>query len=316
MKIFIEIPTWLGDAVMATPAIENIIATYPNANLTIFGSLISTKLFLKHPNVDKIIIDDSKKEANRYINLYKLARSVGKVDIAFSFRKNFTTTFLLWFIEAKEKYKYQRYTKDEVHLVRRYNDFINKSLNTQRRPSRLKIYLDAAQKNSLPTLGINPGATYGSAKRWYPKEFAKVIIDLSNKYDTIIFGGSSEVKMAQDIENELIKAGVKNFTNLAGKTSVEELLKEISKLDLFITNDSGPMHVAAAFEIPSICIFGPTKFNETSQWMNEKSIIVKKEFFCMPCMKRECFLHGDEHHQCMKAITSSDIIKVIEENRW
>jgi heptosyltransferase-2 len=61
MRIFIEIPTWLGDAVMTTPAIENIIKIYPDAKLTIFGSFVSTKIFLDHPNVEKIVIDYSKK---------------------------------------------------------------------------------------------------------------------------------------------------------------------------------------------------------------------------------------------------------------
>ena len=65
-KIFIEIPTWLGDAVMTTPAIENVVKTYPTCELTIFGSFVSTKLFLEHPNVKRIIIDNSKKEGNRY----------------------------------------------------------------------------------------------------------------------------------------------------------------------------------------------------------------------------------------------------------
>jgi heptosyltransferase-2 len=138
------------------------------------------------------------------------------------------------------------------------------------------------------------------------------VTKISYKYDTIIFGGPGEVDMAKDIEDELIKSGISNYTNLAGKTSVEELLSEISKLDMFITNDSGPMHVAAAFGVPSVCIFGPTKFKETSQWMSETSIIVKKDFSCMPCMKRECHLKGDEYHQCMKAITHNDILDVVE----
>ena len=108
MKIFIEIPTWLGDAVMTTPAIENIIQTHPKAKLTIFGSFVSTKLFLHHPNVENIIIDDSRKSGNRYVNLFKLAQQAGVVDIALSFRKNFTTKFLLFFVKAKSKYIYER----------------------------------------------------------------------------------------------------------------------------------------------------------------------------------------------------------------
>ncbi len=312
-KIFIEIPTWLGDAVMATPAIENIVATIPNCELIILGSFVSTKIFTHHPNVKRLIIDDSKKGGFRYKNLYKIAKSVGNVDIAYSFRRNFTSDFLLFFVDAKEKYRYRRYTQDEIHLVIRYNDFINRSLKLETTPKELKIYGYEKKENSKPLLGINPGATYGSAKRWYPKEFAKVIIELSKEYDTLIFGGNGEVDMAKDIEDELLESNITNYQNLAGKTSVEELIEKIANLDLFITNDSGPMHLAAAFGVPTICIFGPTKFTETSQWKNEKSIIVKKDFSCMPCMKRECHLKGDEYHQCMKSINANDVLNKIKE---
>lgn len=312
-KIFIEIPTWLGDAVMATPAIENIVTIYPNCELTILGSYVSTKIFAEHPNLKRLIVDDSKKSGFRYTNLYKIAKNVGKVDIAFSFRRNFTNTFLLFFIEAKEKYRYKRFTQDEVHLVRRYNDFINRSLNLDTTPKKLKIYGYGKKENTKPLLGINPGATYGSAKRWYPKEFAKVIIELSKNYDAIIFGGNGEVDMAKDIENELLSSNITNYQNLAGKTTVEELIEKIANLDLFITNDSGPMHLGAAFGVPTICIFGPTKFTETSQWQNEKSVIVKKEFSCMPCMKRECPLSGAEYHQCMKEIKAKDVLEKVKE---
>ncbi len=154
-------------------------------------------------------------------------------------------------------------------------------------------------------LGINPGASYGSAKRWYPQEFAKVANELSNEYDIIIFGGPSEKDIANDIEKSLIKNGVTNYQNLAGNTTIPELINQISGLDLFITGDSGPMHVAAAFQVPTVSIFGPTKDNETSQWMNERSIIVKKNLDCQPCMKRTCPLG---HHNCMNLIKAVDVL--------
>jgi len=307
LKILIEIPTWLGDAVMTTPAIENIVAIYPHAKLTIFGSFVSTKLFLNHPNVEKIIIDNSKKKGNRYINLYKLAKSVGAVDISFSFRKNITTKFFLYFVQSQKKYIYQRYTKQELHQVIRYNDFINKSLHIKSKVDKLKIYLNGEkEKNKKPLLGLNPGATYGSAKRWYPEEFAKVAIALASKYNIVIFGGAGETDIAQDIEETLKKFNVLNYQNLAGKTSVEELIENISKLDLFITNDSGPMHLAAAFAIPTISIFGPTRHIETHQWMNPQEMLIRKEMACSPCMKRTCPL---KHHECMKLITAEDVLK-------
>ena len=86
--IFIEIPTWLGDAIMTTPAIENIIKQYPDAKITMFGSYVSTQALGKMQNIEKLIVDDSKKEGNRYLNLINIAREVGKVDLAISFRKS------------------------------------------------------------------------------------------------------------------------------------------------------------------------------------------------------------------------------------
>ncbi len=327
-KIFIEIPTWLGDAVMTTPAIENIVEQYPNCELIIFGSSVSTTLFKYHPNLKEIIIDDSKKDGNRYVNLRRLAKSVGNVDMAFSFRRNFTTKFLLWFISSPLKFKYQRYTKKQRHQVLRYNDFINRSLDIKTQANGLKICIPTQEnrnesQNELlatksqtinPKLGINPGATYGSAKRWYPEEFAKVAIELSSQYDIIIFGGPAEIEMAKDIEDLLLKEGITNYQNLAGKTTVEELIINISSLNLFITNDSGPMHLAAAFKIPTIAIFGPTKYKETHQWQNPNEMIVRKDFDCMPCMKRICPLEGEKNHQCMKTITSNDVLNKISAN--
>ena len=157
-------------------------------------------------------------------------------------------------------------------------------------------------------IGINPGASYGSAKRWYPGEFAKVASELSSQYDIVIFGGPGERDIALDIEKMLIKKDINNYKNLAGSTTISELINHISKLDLFITGDSGPMHLAAAFQVPTVAIFGPTKDNETSQWMNDKSAIVKQDLDCQPCMKRTCPL---VHHNCMKLITSEIVLKSI-----
>ena len=158
-------------------------------------------------------------------------------------------------------------------------------------------------------VGINPGASYGSAKQWYPERFAEVAFVLSKNYEIIIFGGAKEKKPSKDIERILVEKGVENFKNLTGMTSIQELINKISSLDLFITGDSGPMHIAACFQIPTVTIFGPTNDHETSQWMAEKSVVVKKALDCQPCMQRTCPL---KHHDCMRLIKTKDVLNAVQ----
>ena len=312
-KILIEIPTWLGDCIMTTPAIENILKLHPNANITIFGSVVSIKAFTYHPRVKKIVVDESRNSKFRIFKLYKQAKQLGKFDCAISFRRTFTSKLFIFFSRAILKGNYKRYTKNTTHQVIRYNDFINKIFIADSSAGKLIIYQNSKlvqlNKPDKKLLGINPGASYGSAKRWYPEEFAKVASELSNKYDVVIFGGPGEKDIAMDIEKSLIEKGVNNYQNIAGKATIPELIDRISNLDLFITGDSGPMHIAAAFQIPTVAIFGPTKDNETSPWMNEKSFIVKKNLDCQPCMKRTCPLL---HHDCMKLINAKSVIQSID----
>ncbi len=292
---------------MATPAIENLIKTYPDAQITLLGSFVSTQAFQGYPNIKRVIVDDTKKSGNRYKNLISLAKSIGRVDLAISFRRSISSKFMMFFIKAKKKFNYRRLTKKEIHLCIRYNDFVNKVLNLQNEVGDLKLYFKPFNYGK-PTLGINPGATYGSAKRWYPEEFAKIAIEMSKKYDIVIFGGPAETNIAKDIETELVSKGITNYQNLAGKTTIPELIEKIAGLDLFVTNDSGPMHIAAAYKVKTIAIFGPTKFTETNQWNNPNGEIVTKNLDCAPCMKRVCPL---KHHNCMKDITAVDVLNVI-----
>jgi heptosyltransferase-2 len=306
MKILIELPTWLGDCVMATPAIENIVNFYNDVEITFIGSFVSIEAMKYHPNVVKTVVLDKK-----YGSLYKTAKSLESFDAFFSFRSSFRTKFLKFFVSANSKYQFDKNKYINCHQVKKYNDFVNDSLNINSNPGKLKLYNknQSSELAQMPILGINPGASYGSAKRWYPEEFAKVASELSSQYDIVIFGGPGEKDIAMDIEKSLIEKGVRNYQNLAGNTTIPGLINHISKLDLFITGDSGPMHVAAAFQVPTVAIFGPTKDDETSQWMNDKSIIVKKNLDCQPCMKRTCPLG---HHDCMNLIKAVDVLQSIK----
>lgn len=301
MKLLIELPTWLGDAVMVSPAIENLVSHFNNAEITLIGSSISVEALENHPKVVKTFILDKK-----IYSLYKTILKLDDYDVFFSFRGSFRAKFLKLCVSAKKKFQYQKDIYKKGHQVEKYNNFVNDSLNRNSMAKELVVHASRrflGKKNKL--LGINPGASYGTAKQWYPENFARVALDLSISYDIVIFGGPQDINVANETEKYMVDLGIKNYQNLAAKLSISQLITQIANLDLFITCDSGPMHLAAAFQIPTIAIYGPTKDHETSQWMNKKSAIIKKNLECQPCMKRTCPL---KHHNCMRLVTPSEII--------
>ena len=306
MKILIELPTWLGDTVMVTPAMDNIISHYNKPEITIIGSFVSIEVIKNHPKVFKAEV-----LKKNYISLYKIAKNLGQFDVYFSFRSSFRSRIFKLLISSKNKYQFERNKYQNCHQVEKYNHYINDCLKTDFKAGKLNIKpsLNSSFNYSVPVVGINPGSSYGEAKRWYPEEYAEVCAKLSLQYNIVIFGGPGEEDIAVDIEKSLIEKGILNYQNLSGKTSISELVNQISNLDLFITGDSGSMHIAASFQVPTVALFGPTRDDETSQWMNPKSIIVKKNLDCQPCMKRACPL---KHHDCMNLIKAADVLKAVQ----
>jgi heptosyltransferase II len=308
MKVLIELPTWLGDTVMTSPAIENLVNHFVDIEITLIGSSISIEVLKNHPNVNRVYVLDKS-----LLDFYNILTKFEEFDKFLSFRSSYRSKLIKALIRSKSKYQFNKNKYNKLHQVEKYNEFINDSLNLSYIPGKLKLYENKRDKNKKnKLLGINPGASYGSAKRWYPEEFGFVAANLSSDYDIIIFGGFGEKEIAKDIENYLIKKKITNFQNLAGKTSIKELINCISNLDLFITGDSGPMHLAAAFQVPTVSIFGPTRDNETSQWNNKKSKVVKKNLECQPCMKRKCPL---KHHNCMKQIDALEVLESVAKLR-
>jgi heptosyltransferase II len=326
VKLLLVLPNWLGDAVMATAAIESLCEHFPQARLTLVGSFVSVEALRHHPMCVRAYVDETKKGGVRLLNTYRFAKKIGKHDAAVSFRNQLHATLLLRWTGtsrtiARQSWHASLFLSDAValsreqHLVEQYQQLADRLTGTAMVPEKLRLFIPPKTFDT-PTLGINPGATYGSAKRWYPEKFAAVAAHFADRFDILIFGGPGETAMADAIESALKKHGVENYRNLAGKTTIEALCAAIGGLSLFITNDSGPMHVAAAYHVPTVAVFGPTRHLETSQWKNPRSAIVRHDMECAPCMKRECPL---KHHECMKSIEADEVIeaaeKVIDDSR-
>ena len=103
MKILIELPTWLGDTVMATPAIENLVNHFSDVEITLLGSFVSIEILKNHPKVNKTYVLDKK-----FVNLYETLKNFGGFDVFFSFRRSFRSKFIKFCISSKSKYKFDK----------------------------------------------------------------------------------------------------------------------------------------------------------------------------------------------------------------
>ncbi|SUX26248.1 glycosyltransferase family 9 protein [Campylobacter upsaliensis] len=310
MKIFINLPTWLGDCVMASAAIYGIKERFKEVEFVFFGSFVATTLFKDFPN-SSFIVEDKKR---RYFQALSLRKN-HHFNLAFSFRSALSARLILKIIKAKKKFCFDKTIIKEEHQVLKYLNFVQKSLNFQasqglKLPLNVKFKTPLTLKNGKKILALNPGANYGSAKRWEEEYFAKVGLYFAKDYEIIILGaGKEEAKICAKICEILAQNGIK-AKNLCNKTSIHTLTQNIALSDLFLTNDSGAMHLGAALKVKMLVLFGPTKFTQTSPWQSKNAKIIHLNLACMPCMKRVCPL---KHHKCMQDLTPQMVIEKLKE---
>jgi heptosyltransferase-2 len=159
-------------------------------------------------------------------------------------------------------------------------------------------------EKGAPIVGVSPGASYGPAKRWAPESFAYVLDEYSLKRgaEVLIFGAEADMEDADRLSEALT---VKHH-NLAAKTNLREFMALASKLSLFLTNDSGPMHIGAALGVPTLAIFGSTSAEFTGP-LGKRVKVVKVDKDCAPCFERLC---PDGHYECL---TNIDPKRVLDE---
>lgn len=156
---------------------------------------------------------------------------------------------------------------------------------------------------SPPTVvGLNPGAAYGTAKRWLPARY----VDLGRRLrdergaEIVLFGAASERELAEQIAAG-IGAGARST---AGQTTLAEFVKLVAGCHLFVTNDTGTMHVAAAMGVPVLAIFGATDERATAP-LGPRVHLIKKAVPCSPCLLRHCPVD----HRCMREIPVSEVFE-------
>jgi len=175
-------------------------------------------------------------------------------------------------------------------------------ISPRRKEAAHKILREEGISCKKPIVGVNPGASFGSAKRWPEERYAALLDQLAHEQETdiVIFGSGAEINIAKAIAMGMSHPPV----ILSGQTTLSGLIALISCCDLFITNDSGPMHLAAALQIPMLAIFGPTDEIATGP-MSVKAMVIKKKVECSPCLLRECPID----HRCMTRISVEEVYR-------
>lgn len=219
------------------------------------------------------------------------------------------------------------------HHVYYYLNLLKESLNIDAKDIEPLIYLTEEEINHAKTLldsslvprpsslviGINPGAAYGSAKRWMPEKFAEVICRIINELNgsVVVFSSKSEIEIVNKIIQNAVRCTqyAERILNMAGKTNLRELAALISECDAFITNDSGPMHMASALLVPVVAIYGSTDSKITGP-LGERNKVISKNIACSPCLKRECPVttrSREKYLKCLADISANDVFSALKE---
>lgn len=333
-KILVRAPNWIGDSVMCLPAISALKVLYPWCEITVLTRPRAVPIFECNPDVSGIIEYDDKKRHRGLKGRIRLSSEIKKrgFELAVLFQNAFDAAFVSFISRIPERAGYSRDLRtklltipipvtDEIkkrHQAYYYLNIIDALREGPRQEHAdtgpvPKIFLteneeawagDFLVKNGLGgslIVGISPGASYGPAKRWPPEAFSSILEKFSTSHDAvgIIFGGSEDSAVCKEV-SEITRA---RHLNLAGSISLRHFMALLKRTGLFITNDSGPMHIASALGVPTVAVFGSTDPNLTGPLGASVRVVIRKKD-CSPCFEREC-RYG--HYDCLKSITPADV---------
>jgi heptosyltransferase II len=167
----------------------------------------------------------------------------------------------------------------------------------------LKRLRDASMHG--PVIGVSPGAAYGGAKRWLPNRFADAAVRVARELDAsvAVFGSEAEIGICSLVQREVKAAGV-DCVDFSGRTDLTTFIELAAACHIYLTNDSGPMHIASALGVPTVAVFGATDHIATGP-TGEHSRVVREGVDCSPCLLRECPID----HRCMTSLSPERVAR-------
>ena len=306
-------PNWLGDAVMALPAIADLRRRFPSARLVIAARRSVVDLFGLVAFVDDVIGQEVE------------ALRESRADVALLLPNSFASAWLVRRAGIAERWGYAtdwrgwlltravRRPKGSRHQGAYYQHLVG-ALGIELGPlepaltipdtavaSARRVLIDRGWDNARPLVVLAPGAAYGTAKRWIPAHVSRLIDDLVGQGRTCVLVGSrADARTTRDIRSAVDEANRSQVIDVSGETSLEILAGMLRIAQACVSNDSGAMHLAGAVGTPLVAIFGPTRESETSPLTRTggRAEVLTHQVWCRPCMLRECPID----HRCMTGI--------------
>jgi heptosyltransferase-2 len=331
-NIIVRMPNWLGDMIMATPILRDLKKQWPEATLTAMCQAPLAVLLEHDPYVDEVFVFHRvsgwvRRQENGDI-IEKLRN--GHYDLGILLTNSFSSAWWFWRGSVGTRVGYGSFGRslllnqaigypanlDKMHQVVFYKRIL-RELGIPITKTRPLIHVTKGEvsiaKEKLDSLGItdhhivigvNPAAAFGPAKQWPAERFRAVIGVLLKDplVRVVVFGDKKGAQIVEEVCGELSERVV----NLAEKTSLREFAALVKCCHVFLSNDSGPMHLAAALRIPLVAIFGSTSPTRTRPY--DWGEVIYKNVSCSPCYKRECPID----FRCMLRIEVAEVVDVMQ----
>lgn len=330
-KILIVAPAWLGDMIMAHSLVQVLKERFADARFDVLAPKSTLTITELMPEFTRRILMPDTHGQFSLKNRWQLARELKKenYDLAYVLPNTWKSALVPfmaripcrigWFGESRYGLltRYLKVPQRYPRMVQRYValGFLEGDFKTDSTYPLPKIVIPQALRDAtvqkfnldLARLSVllSPGAAFGPAKRWPIEYFIEVAQHFINKgVDVWVIGGPDEVALAQ-----LLEAAVPAIKNFVGKTTLLEMAALLDLSHKVLSNDSGPMHVAAALNKPMVAVFGSSSNVFTPPLSTNAKVLERLDVACRPCFQRECPL---QHLHCLKWITPGQVIEVLE----
>jgi len=312
-NILVRATNWVGDAVMSLPALRAIRERFSTARIAVLAKPWVADLYGRESFIDEIILYDGQSPWRTGHDL-----RARRFDCAILLQNAFEAAWMAWLARIPARIGYKRDGRQFLltHAIDRpkpgeiprherfyYLELLRRAGLIEKLPISAEIRLHRTKSsNGRRVIGVSPGAAYGTAKRWLPERFAEAAgrLAAARGASVALFGSKSERALCDQVAARLAGHSVINY---AGETTLAQFIDLASGCELFLTNDSGAMHIASALGVPTVAIFGATDDNTTGP-TGANARVVRQPVSCSPCLLRECPID----HRCMTAVTADRVV--------